>query len=340
MSHLRQRRIVVCCDGTWMNSDNGFDASTGLFQVPTNVTRFVRALKTEGTKRAGPGAGDPIGQLKYYQAGVGTGVGLWDRVVGGGTGLGLSEHIREAYGFIANNYRESSANSPDPDEIFLLGFSRGAFTARSLAGLIGFVGLLTRKGMEYFYEIFKDYENASVPGYKSPFPDRPFKGKPSMGDAAGKKRYQELLFENGMTRLNVPIKAVAVWDTVGSLGIPTISWIDKLHLPFPSNKELLFYDTKLDNLNIEYAFQALALDEMRWSFPPAMWELPPGSTTVLKQTWFPGVHSNIGGGMDDQQLSDITLAWMLSQLDGMLDFDEDYIKAQWDITDRREVQID
>jgi uncharacterized protein (DUF2235 family) len=283
-----------------MDSDNGFDASTGEFQVPSNVTRFVRALKTEGPKRgagdANPNSGEYIPQLKYYQAGVGTGIGLWDHIVGGGTGLGLSEHIREAYAFIANNYRERSTDNPDPDEIFLLGFSRGAFTARSLAGFIGYVGLLTRKGMENFYEIFKDYENANVPGWKSPFPNRPFKGKPSMGDPAGKKRYQEMLVEKGMTRLNVPIKAVAVWDTVGSLGIPTVSWIDKLHLPFPSNKELLFYDTKLDNMNIENAFQALALDEMRWSFPPAVWEVPPGSKTVSPSSFLSSSRRRLGLG--------------------------------------------
>jgi hypothetical protein len=281
-----------------MDSDNGFDVSTGAIQVPSNVTRFVRSLRPEGLRKK-PGysrfndsdpsksggdayhnTGDYLPQLKYYQAGVGTGVGIWDHLVGGGTGLGLSEHIREAYAFIANNYCERSSSNPEPDEIFLLGFSRGAFTARSIAGFIGYVGLLTRKGMDNFHEIFQDYENANVPGWVSPFPDRPFPNKPKMGDLAGKKRYQELLVQNGMSRMNIPIKAVAVWDTVGSLGIPTVSWVDKLHLPFPSSKELLFYDTKLDNMDIEYAFQALALDEMRWSFPPAMWELPSGSQTV------------------------------------------------------------
>ncbi|KAI9775684.1 MAG: hypothetical protein M1839_000951 [Geoglossum umbratile] len=346
MAHTHQKRIVVCCDGTWMDSDNGYDSKSGVLQVPSNVTRFVRSLKAEGARKGPGGLGsgaerdDYIPQIKYYQAGVGTGTGLWDHLVGGGTGLGLSEHIREAYAFIANNYREPTSTNLAHDEIFLLGFSRGAFTARSIAGFIGYVGLLTRKGMDHFYEIFKDYENAGLGSkWKSPFPDRPFKGKPSMCDKAGKKLYQDMLVENGLTRLNIPIKAVAVWDTVGSLGIPTISWIDKLHLPFPSSKELLFFNTKLDNMNIEHAFQALALDEMRWSFPPAVWELPPDSKTVLKQTWFPGVHSNIGGGMDDQQLSDITLAWMLSQLDGMLDFDQDYVFGQWEATRKKEEQL-
>jgi len=84
-------------------------------------------------------------------------LGLRDRLLGGGTGLGLSEHIREAYYFLANNY------SPG-DSIFLIGFSRGSFTARSLGGLIGNLGLLNKKGLPFFYEIFLDWENAGNPG--------------------------------------------------------------------------------------------------------------------------------------------------------------------------------
>lgn len=106
-------------------------------------------------------------QIVYYQAGVGTGNSIWDHVVGGGTGAGLSEHIREAYSFLANNYQRG-------DEIFLLGFSRGAFTARSIAGLIASVGLLTKKGLPHFYEVFKDWENQDKSGYVPQFvtPDK------------------------------------------------------------------------------------------------------------------------------------------------------------------------
>lgn len=87
---------------------------------------------------------------------VGTGIGLRDRLLGGGTGQGLGEHIREAYYFLANNY------SPG-DSIFLIGFSRGSFTARSVGGLIGNLGLLNKKGLPFFYEIFLDWENAGNP---------------------------------------------------------------------------------------------------------------------------------------------------------------------------------
>lgn len=106
---------------------------------------------------------------------MGTGIGLYDRIVGGGTGLGLSEHIREAYDFIVNNYVAG-------DEIFLLGFSRGAFTARSISGLIGSIGILTKAGLPEFYEIFKDFENSRNPNYRPAYPNVPFPNKPNIRD--------------------------------------------------------------------------------------------------------------------------------------------------------------
>jgi hypothetical protein len=93
-----------------------------------------------------------------------------------------------------------------------------------------------------------------------------------------------------------------------------------------------FYDTRLSDC-VEYAFQALALDERRSAFAPAVWEKKPGNTTVLRQVWFPGVHSNIGGGLDDQELANITLAWMMSQVSPFLDIDLDYALDQQDDTE-------
>lgn len=124
---------------------------------------------------------------------------------------------------------------------------------------------------------------------------------------------------------------MGVWDTVGSLGIPRIPWLETLRLQTRSTREYLFYDTKLNN-HIVNAYQALALDEHRSSFSPAVWEKPQGNTTNLRQVWFPGVHSNIGGGYPDQEMSNITLAWMMSQVDSLIDFDEEYILDQYDQT--------
>jgi hypothetical protein len=94
-------------------------------------------------------------------------------------------------------------------------------------------------------------------------------------------------------------------------------------------KEYSFYDTSLGNC-IEYAFQALSLDERRYSFQPAVWEKLEGNQTNLRQVWFPGAHSNIGGGYDDQQIATITFAWMIAQCQSFLDFDVDYVYDQWD----------
>ena len=191
--------------------------------------------------------------------------------------------------------------------------------------MIDGVGLLTKDGLPYLAEIFKDWENAYNDRYRPANPDLPFPGKPSASDP----RYKKLLVRNHLSRLDVPIKAIGVFDTVGSLGIPRIGWLDKLHLQTRSTREYLFYDTKLND-HIINAFQALALDEHRFAFSPAVWEKPPGNNTNLRQVWFPGVHSNIGGGYPDQGLANITLAWMMAQVEQMLDFDGDYILDQFD----------
>ena len=137
--------------GTWLNSDDGYNEKEHFVANPSNVSRFARALSSEGK--------DGILQIVYYQVGVGSTDTVFDRLSGGITGEGLDEHIREAYAFIAQNWRPG-------DEIFLLGFSRGAFTARSIAGMISTVGILTRSGMTHFYRIFTDYEHIGDSKYK------------------------------------------------------------------------------------------------------------------------------------------------------------------------------
>lgn len=121
------------------------------------MTRIGRALLPEHP--------DGRSQIVYYQAGVGSGWSISDRVFGGGLALGISENIREAYSFIVNNFHGQ-------DEIFLMGFSRGAFTARSIGGMMGDIGLLTKDAMDYFYQIFEDYENAGEEGYMPKLPGR------------------------------------------------------------------------------------------------------------------------------------------------------------------------
>lgn len=306
------KRLIVACDGTWLNSDNGM--VNGKLSVPSNVTRISRAIKAVSQ--------DGVPQIVNYHFGVGSSGGRISRVISGATGEGLGDNVREAYSFLANNYHPG-------DEIFLLGFSRGAFTARSIGGLIGEVGLLTKKGLNALPEVFEDVQHRRDPKYVPKNPDQPFPHKPS----ASSPRYADELERRGLTRLDIKIKVIAVWDTVGSLGTPRFNFLQKLGLQSPESKEMSFYDTKLSNC-VENAFQALSLDERRSAFSPAVWEKPPGNKTTLRQVWFPGVHSNTGGGYDDQQLANITLAWMMSQLAPFLDMREEYLFEQEDENER------
>lgn len=114
-----------------------------------------------------------------------------------------------------------------------------------------------------------------------------------------------------------------MWDTVGSLGIPTVSWLPKFAQPHPT-REYRFYDTNLSD-RIEHAFQALALDEHRPPFSPAVWERNERNknTTELRQVWFPGNHGNVGGGWQDAGIANMSLAWMMDQLASLgIEFDE------------------
>ena len=212
------------------------------------------------------------------------------------------------------------------DEIFLVGFSRGAFTARSIASLIRAIGLLTRTGLVYFYQIFKDWEHQNDPSWVSPYKDRPW---PSPRPTVTSQQYRRKLLELEYTRLDINIKACAVWDTVGALGVPVLGLF-----PQPVSRDFSFVDTKVEPI-VEYAYQALALDEHRRQYKPTVWEKPDGQDwpKVLKQCWFPGAHSDIGGSYEDADLSNITLAWMISQLDHLIDFDHSYVRQQYRLSE-------
>lgn len=308
-----KKRIVVCCDGTWQNSDNGYVKPTSsnplpTLQIPSNVTRISRTFKRT--------CSDGTFQIVYYQSGVGSRSGPIERILGGAFGIGIAENIREAYAYICANY-------VDGDEIVLVGFSRGAFTARSIGGMISDLGLLTRTGMEFFYPVFKDMQNWMNPDYKDQFPQIPFPNKPKGEHAADE--YRKMLEEKGYTRVRqgkgegdlIRIKAIGVWDTVGALGIPQgklRETLARLGIKM-RNHEYRFYNTRLSH-KIEHGFHALALDETRGPFSPTLWEQPKeeGDTSDLRQVWFPGSHGNIGGGWTDQGVANITLAWMMDQL--------------------------
>jgi uncharacterized protein (DUF2235 family) len=271
------RRLIACCDGTWNKPDRQGHT--------TNVVRLVRSIRAC--------TDDGVSQIVYYHPGVGTG-NFVDRWVGGGTGIGLSENVRSVYAWLLDNYR-------DGDEIFLFGFSRGAYTARSVAGLIAHVGLLRKHHMENFEEVW-DY-------YRQP-------------EKVREKEEEAFLanFPDRVRREDVTIRCIGVFDTVGSMGIP--------HSGF-CRSEYQFHDVILGPA-VEYAFHALAIDEQRKPFQPAVWKSNPSPRVrqTVEQVWFPGVHSNIGGGYPEHVLSDATLFWMASRIAPLLELDRQYLAAQ------------
>lgn len=208
----------------------------------------------------------------YYQHGVGSVAG-WlfggiENAIEGATGGGVRENIMQAYQFICLNYQHG-------DEIFLFGFCRGAFTARSIAHFIWKMGLLTNKGLRHLGPVFEQWEKQN---------ERE-KSQGPLGDDQEVKDYFRDLLHNEWTRPKIPIKVCAVWETVGSLGLPR-----PFFLPQPVGRKLAFVDTKVLP-NVEYAYQALALDGRRRQFRPTLWEKSGGQELprVLKQCWFPGV---------------------------------------------------
>ncbi|GAB7353947.1 hypothetical protein MBLNU459_g4549t2 [Dothideomycetes sp. NU459] len=206
--------------------------------------------------------------------------------------------------------------------------------------------------MGRFYEIFMDWENAGNPNWKGSlflknYRDKvmgeTYKLKTSPSDPINYlKEYRGLLRATVGDSDDVPIQAIGVWDTVGSLGVPVVPWLQTIfHLPSYLH-EYKWTDTGLSN-NVVNAFQALGLDEHRLPFSPAVWENEGHYKTNLKQVWFPGAHSNVGGSYDDTATADITLAWMMDQLSGdeykasesydpknWIEFEDEYIKTQQD----------
>lgn len=266
---------------------------------------------------------DGCPQIIFYQAGVGSVGNILQHITGGALGNGLGDNILEAYSYIAINYQAG-------DEIFLLGFSRGAYTARAVGGFMADMGLLTRDGLNYFYYVFSDWQNAGRKGYKPLLPasNPEFRIKAPASDiSAYLKEYSEELTRLGLTTPNVvAIKAVGVFETVGALGIPFTPFLQRLGFP-EALRPYRFFDTRLGP-NVENAFQALALDERRSTYGPTVWEKGQDQIVNLKQVWFPGAHDGIGGGYADDGLANISLAWMMSQLAPWIDFYPDYIKKQ------------
>lgn len=264
-----RKRLVVCCDGTWNRADQ---VSNGR-PCPTNVVKLAyRVAKRDGQTP----------QIVFYDQGVGTGNAV-DRLSGGAFGDGLDDNIFDAYRFLIANYE-------DGDEIFLVGFSRGAFTARSIGGMIRKCGVIKRTSIDQYAPAMRLYRDAHT--HPDDAPPRAFRAEHS---CCGDKP--------------VPIRFIGVWDTVGSLGIPLrgLRWLTR--------RKHVFHDTELSGI-VQTACHALAINERRAPFQPTLWLEKPKPNQTVEQVWFAGVHSDVGGGYPVTQLSDIPLQWMLDKAVG------------------------
>ncbi|MBD2508914.1 DUF2235 domain-containing protein [Nostoc muscorum FACHB-395] len=271
------KRLVICCDGTWQQLTSAY---------PSNVVKLAQSVK--------PMASDGVAQIVFYDEGVGA---EGQKVLGGATGLGIDRNIEDGYRFLSLNYVSG-------DEIYLFGFSRGAYTVRSLAGMIYCSGLLDRPHVTKAHEAYELYRKRGV--------------KPKDQEAV---EYRQAYGDR------VPIALLGCFDTVGALGIPGIPAFSKLSEQL--NKRYRFHDTTL-NKCVQNALHAVAIDEIREVFDVTpMTKHPDAENQRVIQKWFPGAHGCVGGGTKEHSgLSDAALQWMIDSIGEMqlgLDFDTSVI---------------
>lgn len=252
------KRIAIFADGTWNSPEEG---------GATNILLMARAVK--------PVADDGVEQVAFYDWGVGT-----DRkeLMGGLAGEGIDKNIQDCYRFLVHNYKAN-------DEIYLFGFSRGAYTVRSLGGFIRNCGLLKREHASRIPEAYALYRKRT----KSTAPSQP---KPT--------EFRQIYAVADTT----PIHFMGVFDTVGALGIPLPFW------GALGKEEFLFHDTEPSRI-VQCARHAVSIDENRKDFQPTLWDEKQGLD--LKQVWFAGVHSDVGGSYKERGLSDCAMNWMCKE---------------------------
>ena len=252
------KKIIFCADGTW----NHPKSSALVSDCDTNVYKLYKLLAVTAT------------QVPFYDDGVGVESDLLRHLLGGAFGDGLFRKVKDGYTAIAHVYEAG-------DAIAIFGFSRGAYTARSVAGMIAGCGLPTKGFDQHLVDTtFAAYRNRD-------------------------QRQQILSTLTAYNLVNASITAVGVWDTVGSLGIP-VDFIGLNHAVYG------FLDTKL-HPDVQSAFHAVAIDERRVEFPATLWTPPFAPGQIVKQAYFTGVHCDVGGGYAETGLSDITLSWMLQK---------------------------
>lgn len=304
------KNIIFCADGTWNNPDDEVPASAAKkADPPSNVFKLFNHLEgrmisktkvqditgqiLEREKRTA----EPATQVAKYINGVGNSENKIQELIGGGFGAGLIKRIVRGYTFISRNYQAG-------DRVYIIGFSRGAYTARALAGLIASQGLLANKfdrGDKESYKLGAQawYQYRKIGAEKRNVFATLAEVMQDLPSFIKSGKIKEEDFVRG-----VPIQAVAVWDTVGSLGIPQYDAQNNT-----IGDAFRFADEVLSS-KVTKGVHAIALDEQRLMFTPTLWN----KALNVKQLVFPGAHSDVGGGYKETGLSDGALQWMIGEL--------------------------
>jgi len=258
------KRVVCSLDGTW--NDGGGPSPQ------TNVAKLHSAILPRDRKG--------VRQLVRYIAGIATTENLHFAFLRGAMGVEIGARIRLAYQFLRDVYEPG-------DEIYLFGFSRGAFEARSLASFVTLFGIAPAQSDFSFDEAWKLYRQSDH-----------------------KRDVDALARVGAACHYPVPIRCIGVWDTVGNIGNP-FSGASRI------SRRLAYHDMRLHD-TIDIALHALSIDEMRGPFRPTFFTLPEGATLAahqhVEQRWFAGTHADIGGGWPESELSDIALLWMAERV--------------------------
>lgn len=291
---MRMKRIAICMDGTWQKLRQ---------DRPTNINIISRSVSlhvgdTLQIVIYTPGVGSTVDALKGEQSGISGFAASLGSFIGGVFGDGLEDAILDTYLRLAFNYEPG-------DEIYIFGFSRGAFSARSLAALIGKCGILSRRYVDKASDAFALYRDRDVTADSGRAVEfRTAYGK-QIGDAVGADRRD----------FRPEIAYLGIFDTVGQRGLPSAlgpisEW---------GNAKYAFHDLDLGS-HVRSARHALAIDERRTAFPPTFWTnldalnarsaANGGPNNAYEQRWFVGAHGDIGGG-NQSTLSSFPLAWIV-----------------------------
>jgi len=299
------KNIAICSDGT---------GNTAIKGRGTNVFKLYEAVDFEGHRTDQT----KVRQIGFYDDGVGTSRLKPLAALGGAFGIGLGRNVRQLYADLARAYEPG-------DRIFLFGFSRGAFTVRTLSGLIAACGIVDRRPprcrsddelrrrVYQAYKAYRDrYRTWLMQRVRGPASDKP----QSVINVREHWAVQHLGGRGADVKpWQVPIAFIGVWDTVDAVGFP-LPWVADLW-------NETFYRFKFpDHVlgpTVERARHALAIDDERQTFHPLLWDEKPKEAQAkpdperIKQVWFSGAHSNVGGGYPKQGMSVVSLAWMMDE---------------------------